>query len=233
MALPDTRDLTLIPGTSTVPAAMWNALQDQAIAEWRALRGGDLVIADDFVGSALDTGLWGSANATVVSDYATGGFGAADINPGSSATGYIASLGLPLGQLNWRVAARVRVVATEGGTIVGISSGTVAEKVLFSASGGGRWFAQVGVTGNDLGVLPSAAYQLLEIYRENGRVRFLIDGVEVWNYAFATTIVTGVLTISTTASGGAPAEIFVDSLKLWCARYPVGAASALPAPAHA
>lgn len=232
MALPDTRDLTAIPGTSNVPAATINSLQDQTIAEWRALRGGDLVIADDFVGPTIDASLWQSANAVTLADYLNGGFGSLDINPAGAATGYLTSVALPLGQLNWRLAARVRVVGTQSGTVVGIKSGTAAEQAYFAASAGGHWFAFAGVSGNDLGVLPSANYQLLEIYRENGRVRFLIDGVEVWSAAFATTIVTGVLTISTIATSGA-AEIVADSIKLWCARYPVGAVSALPAPAHA
>ena len=69
MGLPDSRDLTATDGVSQLPAATLNALQDNEVDLWDAVRGSGFIFEDDFRGSAIDLSKWASDPGVASQDF--------------------------------------------------------------------------------------------------------------------------------------------------------------------
>ncbi len=233
--LPDKRDVTLIPGISQFPAATGNALQDELVRAWKAMRGEDPLIGEEFGGDTLNRSTWVNPDAaiiTVIDDAAGGGIGAAKFAVAAGTTKQLETRPLKIGTLDFRMSFRVRVptFATTAFN-VGIMSGTAAEKLrlMFNpfAAGAGDFIVEHGAT-QDLanGLAPSgAAYHHYEIWRLNGVAYWFADGVLFAQYNFAADIAAGKFSLEgINPGGGAASDYRVDHAKLWVSRSSVGVA---------
>ncbi len=219
-------------GLPFVKANTLNATQAEAIRTWKALRGGDFLVKDDFLGSAINTGLWTKAGNVAPSGPTTGDFGCAYFGTTGTGTNQLTSpLTDAFGSNPIRFGARVKKVVGAGtwSTYWGINSTTAADKLAFIADNtGAAWLAQVGAVSHILAVNVSTTYQDLRIVRADGYVTFYIDGVVVYGPVAHTTslsanaYVNGTLINSTSAGD----YWLADYVYAWCERLPISATAA-------
>ncbi len=244
MSLPDSRDQTFLPG-SVLPSATANALQDQEVLLWRALRGGDLVDFDEFLGDTVNRGRWVNPPTafTLVDDAAAGGFGAGRLQT-TGADKSVEQLPLPLALLNFRVSTRMRLQIDPIETLAvytwGLRSATAGEELYFKITPNGpspgtsTWKAVVGAAAPvDLAVAADNVYHFFEIRREPGIVRFLIDGVERYSTNFGVNVaaakVKAAITVNTDPG---TLTLFMDHVKVWASRFPLSTDGGPPVDAH-
>lgn len=222
MSLPDSRNTTYVAGgPPTVKAADLNAMQDNHVDQWRALRGNDFLIADDFTGSSIDTSKWivtdPSSKFTLID--VPGSYGnlhfISTVNAGSS----IQTRNLYLGLNDFRTAARL-FNPQFGGGVSTVSYGVLASvnRAYFDRNSG-NWRVSLNGSFHATGVAVSAAsFQLLEIRRESGLFQFLIDGVLVYSEALAMSLDSSALTVSASRDTSGTTQLDIDHVKLWARR---------------
>lgn len=233
MTLPRSRNETYVDGTTQIPAATMNDIQDKIILLHGMLRGSGFHVRDDFpatIGGAVDTHKWvpGSGGTGVapiiVDDSAAGGFGAVQFAAGASGgTSEALITKLAIGTKDLYVSCRVRR-ATAVGTSMHFTVGFIgdagaADDLAFRGFMGGNWQRKLGATTtDDLGVAMSSTYQFLEMWRISGVVYFAIDGTTLYSGAFADDLGVGFFELRLFEGSAVANQINVDMVSVWVDR---------------
>jgi hypothetical protein len=221
-----------------VKAADLNGVQREVIRLWKANRGGDFMLADDFNGVALNSTIWktaASAGVSLVDDSNNGAFGACRLGAGTTTYFALESILYPIGTLDLRLSGRLRPTFASNKTTASnfgfFGSGktlgffaTVDGSIV--AGGTPGWYARVNTgVGPEKVVFLSpklnAPYALFDIRRENGVITFSIDGVDLYSTAFAGSFANMELFADLLPGPAASDFLFLDYVKLWVARYPI------------
>src|SRR5579871_6809122 len=119
MALPDSRSRTY-NGNSQIVHDDLNDLQDSVVNLWRAVRGNDLLVMDDFLGGKgvgfapddRENFIFTDSTPVAVGadDLANGGWGTCRLAPTAAhQSASFVSCKVPIGSADFRIATRVRV----------------------------------------------------------------------------------------------------------------------------
>lgn len=221
-----------------------NALQREQIRTWKALRGCDPLIGDDFTGDSINRGIWVNQanNPTIEDDAANGAFGVAKMDPSAASPRLMKTRPIILGTNRFRISARVKAVltgnVTNPGCLIGLfQDGNNAKGIGMWIGADGpnllpgdrdRWSAYMSNAGGatyldmDPAIAIDTAYHTLELIRTDSAIQFLYDGalvVESTDPAWVDFDFTAAMSL-TLYSGGTGAHYYVmrvDSVKLWVA----------------
>lgn len=222
-----------------------NALQREQIRTWRALRGCDPLIDDDFCGDSINRGKWVNQanNPTIEDDSANGAFGVAKLDPSAASPRVMKTRPLVIGTKEFRISTRVKAAltgsVTNPGCLVGLYNDAAASKGIgfwIGADGPNlapgdrnRWSAYLSNTGSalayldlDPGLAIDSSYHTLELIRTTRAVQMLYDGGLVLESTDPTWVgkdFTNAMSL-TLYSGGTGSDYYVmrvDSVKLWVA----------------
>lgn len=190
-----------------------NALQREQIRTWRALRGNDLLVGDEFTGDTLNRGIWVNQanNPTIENDAANGAAGVAKFDPSAATPRRLRSRPLIVGTNEFRVSARVKATLTGSVTVAtppiilcGLFQDSDSSTGLGMWIGGNgpnltigdrdRWSAYVsngdGTGDFDLdagaGIANDGLYHTIELFRTSKAIQFLYDGGLVYESTNAT-----------------------------------------------
>jgi hypothetical protein len=235
MAWPDTLLTTYLPGRPPViKSSDLNAMQLEQVRTWRALRGNDFLLFDDFVSSTLNQGIWtvsGAASGIAFGDTTPGALGVVQLNPNSAGSVGIVTSPLPLGTLDWRLAVRARFPNYRTLTIaaecqIGILNPFVASdinafRIKRTAAGSVNISAFSGLSGeSDTGVaVPVDQYATFEIRRAGAVVTFLINDVPGPTVAYAASVSGAPIWLNSSMANGL--SLWADFVKFWAVRQPV------------
>jgi sulfur carrier protein ThiS len=202
MGLPTSREQTYVTGVTKVQAVDMNAIQD-GIVELN-----QRVVWDHFTGSAIDTGRWNAATATLVADDANGGAGATTFANGQS----IATTTLAIGT-SCRFRARMRTTGVSATTSIraGLDSLVTTGFLISGASSTTNWRVMVdgvNTAPNGTAAAISATYKDFEVRIRSGTLTFLVNDVVLHSQAYATSVSGDTITIINAVAGGA--AHFVD-----------------------
>jgi len=213
MPFPDTYALVHVARNTEISAAVLNELQRQQILAWLAVRGGDFLVDDEFVGGSVDAAKWATiGGATTTADDGAGAMGSLQL-VGPNAVVSTRSLDFGVRDLRFTARARISGLPVGGAARIGLSAGSLNFDAVQTAA---NWRGNVGGVITDLGVAWDTAYHLFEIWREAGSVRFVIDGVQRHSVAHASALITGI----ELAADGAGTGLRVDRCKAWASQYP-------------
>lgn len=181
----------------TIKSADLNALQREQIRTWKALRGEDILINEQFTGDQLNRGVWVNQtnNPTLGDDAAAGGAGAATFDPSASSPRILKSRPMIIGTSRFRLSVRMRA------TLTGLLTSSVSRFGLWQdaddAVGIGWWMGvhpRLSVyrdrmsayldddDGSTLdldggtGIARDGAYHVFELIRNDNEIQFLYDG---------------------------------------------------------
>jgi hypothetical protein len=224
--------------TPVVKAADLNAMQAETVRLWRAVRGGDFLLDDDFTGDSLNRAIWTDPRGAVTlqpdSDQ-SGAMGTAILSPAAAA---LISQALPFGTMDFRFVAAMRFpnypsLATGGEFAILLSQSLGAtlgfritrtdsalSNVLVRTDGPGAGLPRI--IGQDTGVdVPVTSYARFEIRRQGALISFLINDFVVFSFAYTGTLPgMRVLIQPVTAIVGQ-----IDYFKLHAVRLPVSSAT--------
>jgi hypothetical protein len=222
--------------TPVVKAADLVAMQMEHVREWRALRGADFLIADDFLGDTLNRSIWlASSGLAIQPDVAAGALGSALIPASGSLTTQL----LALGTLDFRLMVAMRfpnyaalTTATDlfiyllnnGSNVIGfrIVRDPNVRNIQIAAYGASGWPA-LYPPGVDTGMpVPVATYGRLEIRRSGALWTFLINDVLVYSLTYAGSA-SDAFSFNIISDGAMQAQI--DFFKLHVIRQPVSSAT--------
>jgi hypothetical protein len=217
------REAGFLPGTA--PAAQVHNFLFGNHGDWlnyfdphvEFVRHDKFIFSDDFDRAAVASTMWSSISGspTVTTDYTSGGWWAATLQPTTGNSIAVRSAGLPWGANDFHFFARVRV-----GTFAGTSNVSVypaGTELYFKVTNGGNWQCGVATVDNNSGVAHSATYQDLEIIRLSNVVYFYIDGDLVHSEAYSTSNTAPLTGFEANAVGG-NCELFVDAIKFAAVR---------------
>lgn len=233
---PDVYATTYLDGnTPAIKAADLNAIQLEEIRIWKALRGADFLVLDDFEGSAINN-RWGvtGTQVTMQPDASPGGaVGAVQLAAdGSHVTQRIVTQKLGLLTRAFRALWRARIsaaVSATGTVRVGLSSpgggSSAADYLHLYATQGTNWKLNIGSASDvDLGVAPSTSYQKIEIRRDDaGGLTVLVDDVQRYSGTFSSSLQNSFLCCEANEVSNST-TLLVDAVKLWVPREPVALA---------
>jgi hypothetical protein len=218
MALPESRNETYVAGTTQIPAATMNDLQDEIIATNEKFLGSAYALFDDFNGSAF-THLWTVTGAVAQSDdSAAGAIGAARFfDAGAGTLSLVGGVGA-YSTVDFRLDVKVRVVvAGTGNGTIGITTGVGQNLLFLWDNAAANWKYKIdGGASTDIGVAWGTTYQLLSIRRVAGTAYFYINGTSLHSAAHATSLTGAALNLITVCT--ATTDVRMDYCKLWVDR---------------
>lgn len=185
---------SFINGSIVTPA--WLTSVSQAL---NASAFGSAALADDFIGSAVSTGLWSTTGGVAIaSDGGTNGVVSVTQNSAGTSEMHTA-LFYDVGTADFYNSWRMRVPAGSYGNGCSIkvgfwNSGTAAEDLYFYADGPtATWKCMNNATtlATSSASVTSSTYALFEIYRSGGVLFFTIGGTIVYQGGFNTNIAGG------------------------------------------
>ncbi len=213
MALPESRNETYVAGTTQIPAATMNDIQDEIIAHEDIFKGTAYCMIDDFNGSTF-TQNWASVSVTAqIDDSADGAFGCAQHAGGA---GDLTGPTFALGTKNFRLDVRIRIETGTGNGYAGIFTGGAAQLSMRWADSGTDWEYKINGAANvATGTTWGSAYQVLSIRVVDGTVYFYIDGTLEHSAAYATNLDGAYIRINSQVAAG---DVRIDYVKFWADR---------------
>jgi hypothetical protein len=216
MSLPESRNTTYVNGaTPEIDADDLNQLQDDDVELHKYIRNSNIILEDDFSGSAIDTGLWTITGAPVTSGLTgTTGvavFAAAGRNVDIGFVQTSADWGYTIlaefnGFSGWAATAQARLGALAHAEFYA-TAGTANIQILTNAGGGTITDSGVAVT--------DTGYFKLQAKCIGGTLKFYINGSEI-AAASTTTIPTEVeLNLGMYTANG---TLRVDLIRFWAQR---------------
>lgn len=224
-----------------------NALQKEQIRTWRALRGSDILIADEFSGDTQDRGTWVNQtnNPTIEDDSANGAAGIAKLDPSATSNRIMRTQSLVLGTQPFRLSVRVKATLTGSSSIANIGIGLMktgspdigvflwmGKKPNAALTNKDRISAYLSNTGGgtyldmDGGVSRDSNYHVLELIRTSSAIQLVYDGVILVESTSATWVSKNFtapmeLSIITDDGDGTKTNYYVlrvDAIKFWTQR---------------
>jgi hypothetical protein len=214
VALPESRNETYVAGTTQIPAATMNDLQDEIIAHEDIFKGSAYCMIDDFNGSTF-TDNWATVAVTAqLDDSADGAFGCAQQAGG---TGELTGPVLALGTKNFRLDVRVRVeTAGAGSGSVGLWIAGVSKLSLRWVNTGTDWEYSINAAAYvTTGTTWGSTYRILSIRVVDGTAYFYIDGTLEHSAAYATNLDGAYIRLSSAVAAG---DVRFDYCKFWVDR---------------
>jgi len=180
----------------------------------RLLFGGDLSIADDFLGAAL-ADIWTSSGTTSISTDGPAGSLKLDASGASTASAITPTLNIGTGDFCF--SARVRCATKSGTFRIGLYSATSSQRILMGWDGSDTHY-QTDVGLGDSAVTSTLVgttdYVQFDIVRIGGTLKYYLDGAEVGSVANVVNMSGFHLEASQSGNGIA----YVDCIKFWADR---------------